>query len=72
MTGDIHHPVYMQYRPSDHQHAVEVCEHAIDALQNGDLGNAHTLLDEAQEAVERAQHDGTEQAHRETAYDCYE
>jgi hypothetical protein len=58
--------------PDDHQHAVEACEHALDALHNGDLAHAHTLLDEARTAVERAQHDETEQAYRETAYDCYD
>jgi hypothetical protein len=30
------------------------------------------LLDEARAAVERAEHDDTEQAYRETAYDCYD
>jgi hypothetical protein len=30
------------------------------------------LLAEARTAVERTQHDDTEQAYRETAYDCYE
>jgi hypothetical protein len=30
------------------------------------------LLDEARAAVERAQHDESEQAYRETAFDCYD
>jgi hypothetical protein len=73
MTDDIHHPADVETRPDDHQHAVEACEHALDALENGDnLSHAHSLLDEARAAVERAQHDDTEQAYRETAYDCYD
>ena len=34
--------------------------------------SAHALLDEARAAVERAQHDDTEQAYREAAFDCYD
>ncbi|MGN8216156.1 hypothetical protein [Halococcus salifodinae] len=60
MTDDIHH------------HAVEACQHAIDALHGGDLSRTRSLLDEARAAVEHAQHDDTEQAYRETAFDCYE
>ena len=33
---------------------------------------ARSLLNEAQAAVERAQHDDTEQAYCEMAYDCYD
>jgi hypothetical protein len=33
---------------------------------------ARSLLDEARAAVERAQHDESEQAYRETAFDCYD
>ena len=72
MTDDIHHADNMETRPHDHQQAIEVCEHAADALHNGDLSHAHALLDEARAAVERAQHDDTDQAYRETAYDCYD
>ena len=72
MSDDIHHPPDAEDRSDDHQHAREACEHALDALHGGDLSRAHALLDEAQAAVERAQHDDTEQAYRETAYDCYD
>jgi hypothetical protein len=59
-------------RSDDHQQAVEACQHAVDALHGGDLSRAHALLDEERTAVERAQHDDSEQAYRETAYDCYD
>jgi cellobiose-specific phosphotransferase system component IIA len=72
MTDDSHQPADGEDRSTDHQHAREACEHAVDALSNGDLARAHALLDEARAAVERAQHDNTEQAYRETAYDCYD
>ena len=55
-----------------HQQAVEACQHAADALSNGDLSRGRSLLDEAARAVERAQHNDTGQAYRETAYDCYD
>ena len=56
-----------------HQHAVEAAEHALDALHNNDLARAHSLLDEAQAAVERAQHDESRtQEQREIASDCYD
>jgi hypothetical protein len=72
MTDDIHYPANAEDRSEDHQQAVEACQHAADALSNGDLSRGRSLLDEAARAVERAQHDDTEQAYRETAYDCYE
>ena len=59
-------------RSKDYQQAVEACQHALDALNNGDLTHARLLLDEAQAAIERAHHDRPAQASRETAYDCYE
>lgn len=71
MTDDTH-PTDAEDRPDDHQRAVEVCEHALDALHDDNLSYAHRLLGEARVAVERAQHDGSEQAYRETAYDCYD
>lgn len=49
---------------------IEADEYAGNTLSNGDLARTHALLDEARVAVERAQHDDTEQAYRETAYDC--
>jgi hypothetical protein len=72
MTDDIHHPADAEDRSEDHQQAVEACQHAADALSNGDLSRGRSLLDEAARAVKRAQHDDTEQAYRETAYDCYD
>ena len=73
MTDDIHHLDDAETRPDDHQHAAEACEHALDALHNGNLAQAHTLLDEARAAVKRAQHDDTAtQEQREIAYDCYD
>jgi hypothetical protein len=72
MADDIHHADSTETdRSNDHQQALDACEHAADALHNGDLAYARTLLDEARAAVEHAQHDDSEQAHRETAYDCY-
>lgn len=72
MTDDTHPPTDAEDRSADHQQAVEACHHAVDALHGGDLSHARALLDEAQAAVERAQHDDAEQAYRETAYDCYD
>ena len=71
-SHDRRQPPPAEDRADDHQHAVEACDHAADALRNGDLTHARTLLEEARAAVERAQHDDTEQAYRETAYDCYD
>jgi predicted HTH domain antitoxin len=57
----------------DQQQAVEACQHAADALQNGDLSRGRSLLDEARAAVERADHDDTPtQEQREAAFDCYD
>ncbi|WP_256684929.1 hypothetical protein [Halococcus qingdaonensis] len=72
MSDDVHHPDDTEDRSDAHQQAVEACEYAIDALHGSDLSRAHALLDEARAAVERAQHDDSEQAYRETAYDCYD
>ena len=72
MTDDIHHSDNAETRPDDHQHAAEACEHALDALHNGNLAYAQTLLEEVHTAVKRAQHDDTGQAYREIAYDCYD
>ena len=75
MTDEINHPDNAEDRADsqDHQHAREACEHALDALHNGDLSQARSLLDEARAAVERAQHDDTAtQEQREIAYDCYD
>lgn len=72
MTDDTHHPTDVEDRSNDHQQAVEACQHAADALANGDLSRGRSLLDEAARAVERAQHDDTGQAYRETAFDCYD
>jgi hypothetical protein len=73
MTDDIHHPDDAKDRSEDHQQAVEACQHAADALANGDLSRGRSLLDEARAAVERAEHDDTPtQEQRETAYDCYD
>ena len=71
MTDDTYHSTDVEDRSNDQQQAVEACQHAADALSNGDLSRGRSLLDEAARAVERAQHDDTEQAYRETAYDCY-
>ncbi|WP_435079020.1 hypothetical protein [Halococcus sp. AFM35] len=72
MTDDAHHPTD-EDRSTDHQQAVEACQHAADALSNGDLSRGRSLLDEARAAVERAQHDAiVTQEQRDTAYDCYE
>jgi hypothetical protein len=58
--------------PDDQQRAVEACEHAADALSNGDLSRGRSLLDEARAAVERVQYDDTPtQEQREIAFDCY-
>lgn len=73
MTDDIHHPAAdAEEDHDDHQHAREACQHAVDALHNDDLSRARSLLDEARAAVEHAQHDESEQAYRETAFDCYD
>ena len=62
-----------EHRSDDQQQAVEACQHAADALSNGDLSRGRSLLDEAARATERAQHNDTPtQEQRETAYDCYE
>jgi hypothetical protein len=72
MTDDSYHPDSAEDRSADQQQAVEACQHALDALSNGDFSRGRSLLDEARAAVERAEHDDTEQAYRETAYDCYD
>ena len=69
---DNNHPTDAEGRSEDHQHAIEACQHALDALENGDFAHARSLLDETQTAVEYAQYDRPGQAYRETAYDCYE
>ena len=72
MTDDTQHPDDTEDRSDDHQRVVEACEHTIDALHDSNLPHAHSLVAEAQAALERAQHDDSEQAQRETAYDCYD
>ena len=42
MVDDIH-PDAAESRPDDHQRAIEAGEHAVDALENGDLSHAHAL-----------------------------
>jgi hypothetical protein len=37
MTDDSHHPADAEDRSDDHQQAVEACQHATDALANGDF-----------------------------------
>jgi hypothetical protein len=72
MTDDTQNPGSAKDRSEDHQQAVEACQHAADALSNGDLSRGRSLLDEARAAVERVQHDHTPtQEQREIAYDCY-
>ena len=72
MTDDTHHPTDVEDRSEAHQQAVEACQHAADALSNGDLSRGRSLLDEAARAVERAQHDDSRmQEQREVAGDCY-
>jgi hypothetical protein len=71
MTEDILHPVDAEDRPDDHQHAVEACSPAADALEYGDLPRVQALLDEACAAVERAQRDDRGQVQPESAGDCY-
>jgi hypothetical protein len=72
LTDDFYHPDDAEHCFEDHQQAAEACQHAADALANGDLARGRSLLDEARAAVERAQHDDTPtQEQRETAYDCY-
>ena len=66
MTNDTRDSDGTETRPDDHQHAIEACEHATDALENGDLAYAQTLLEEAHTAVESGQ------AYCEIAYDCYD
>ena len=39
MTDDFHHPDNAEYRSEDHQQAIEACQHAVDALSNGDLAS---------------------------------
>lgn len=74
MTDDIHHFTDdTEDCSEDHQQAVEACQHAVDALRIGDLSRGRSLLDEAQAAVERAEHDDTAtQEQREIAFDCYD
>ena len=73
MTDDTHRPDDVEDRSNeDHQNTVEACEHALGALENGDLVHARNLLDEAQASIKRPQHDETQQAYHETAYDCYD
>jgi hypothetical protein len=45
MTDDIHLPADAEDRSDDHQQAVEACQHAADALANGDLARGRSLLD---------------------------
>jgi hypothetical protein len=72
MTDDTHHPD-AEDRSDDHQQAIEACQHALDALETGDLSRGRSLLDEARAAVERAEHDDAlTQEQRETAFDCYD
>lgn len=42
MTDDIRHPDNAENRSDedDHQHPGEACQHAIDALRNGNLSHA--------------------------------
>ena len=42
MTDDTHHPD-AEDRSDNHQQAVEACQHAADALSNGDLSRAGPL-----------------------------
>ena len=72
MTDDVEGRLDEDEDKDNHQQAVEACQHALDALHGGDLARAQSLLDEAQTAVEHAQHDRPAQASRETVYDCYE
>jgi hypothetical protein len=73
MTDDTYHSTDAEDRSDDHQQAVEACQHAADALSNGDLSRGRSLLDEARAAVERVEHETlVTQEQRETAYDCYE
>jgi hypothetical protein len=73
MSDDTHHPADAEDLSEDHQQAVEACQHAADALANGDLSRGRSLLDEARAAVERVEHEAlVTQEQRETAYDCYE
>lgn len=79
MTDDTHHPADAEDRSEDHQQAVEACQHALDALHDGDLSRARLSLDEARAAVGRAKHDDASppgyrstQEQRETAFDCYD
>ena len=73
MTDDTYHSTDAEDRSDDHQQAVEACQHAADALSNGDLSCGRSLLDEARAAVERVEHNAiATQEQRETAYDCYE
>ena len=44
MTDDIHHPADAEERSEDHQQAVEACQHAADALSNGDLSPVWPLV----------------------------
>lgn len=49
--------------PDDQQQAIEACQHAAGRSQNGDLAPVgRSLHDEAQVAVERAEHDDTPHA----------
>jgi len=78
MTDDTHHSTDAEDRSEDHQQAIEACQHALDALETGDLSHARLLLDEARAAVGRAEHDSasvpgyTSQEQREAAFDCYD
>ena len=42
MTDGTHHYDDAETHPDDHQHAVEACEHALDALHNDDLSRARS------------------------------
>lgn len=59
-------------RPTAHQQAIDCCQHAIDALQAGDLTHARALLADAEVAIDDAAAETPTQTYRETGWDCYD
>lgn len=60
-------------RSDEYQHAIDLCNDAVEAIHTGDLVHARTVLAEAQAALEESpitSHNS--QVNHETGWDCYD
>lgn len=73
MTDDTHSDG-TENCPDNHQQSVEVCEHDVDSVRNGNLAHARTPNTERNPMPpSSAEHDDTPtQEQHETAFDCYD